>query len=293
MDLPVPSSVWLERVDGAPVPVVGNCALGRSASNAVTIADPRVSRHHATIHAQDEGEYWLIDLGSSNGTQLNARRVVQPQRLKDGDRIVIADAAFVFRQTAAATEESASGALPTVQEVRQETRWLVLADIEGFTPLSQRLTPDELATLVGQWLRGGREVVEAHGGAVNKYLGDGWLACWPGEAADAVCAVVAALRERSVAAAPRFRVIVHHGTVAIGGAAAHGEEYLLGPEVNFIFRVEKVAASAGAAFCFTEAAYRRLGATIDLEPIPGRHELKGFPGDYEIFAWARAENDAD
>jgi adenylate cyclase len=259
--------------------------LGRSTSNALVIADPRVSRHHATIHAQDEGEYWLIDLGSSNGTHLNSRRVVQPQRLKDGDRFNIADAAFVFRQTGCDLGSTGSDAQPTVREVREEWRWLVLADIEDFTTLSRRLAPEALATTVGQWLRAGREIVEAHDGAVNKYLGDGWLACWPGGAASAglVVSVLHALHERSTAADPRFRVVVHHGVVAIGGAAAHGEECLMGPEVNFVFRVEKLAATVGAAFCFTTSASTLLAPPLDLEPVPGRHVLKGFPGAYEFF----------
>jgi adenylate cyclase len=285
MDLPTPLSVWLERADGARVPVAGNCGLGRSKANAVVIADARVSRHHATIHAQDGGEYWLIDLGSSNGTQLNGHRAVQPQRLKDGDRIAIADTAFVFRQDGTAESGSTSDALPTVQEVRQEERWLVLADIEGFTPLSQRLAPDDLATLVGQWLRMGREIVEANGGTVNKYLGDGWLACWPGGAAGQgrLAAAVQTLRARKDETELKFRVVVHHGVVAVGGAARNGEECLLGPEVNFIFRVEKVAGAMGAAFCFTETATALLAAQLALEPIAGRHELKGFAGDYAFF----------
>jgi adenylate cyclase len=234
MDLPAPSSVWLERADGARVPVVGNCGLGRAKSNAVKIADE----------------------------------------------------AFLFRQQAVAEADSATAGLPTVQEVRQVERWMVLADIEGFTPLSQRLPPGELATLVGQWVRAGREIVEAHGGTVNKYLGDGWLACWTGGApstAQVIAAAVEALRVRRAETELEFRGIVHHGTVSVGGAAGIGEESLMGPEVNFIFRVEKIVGGMGAAFCFTEAAQALLAPALGLEPIPGRHALQGFPGDYALF----------
>lgn len=289
MEIPLTTTTgaWLEKAGGGRIALAGNCALGRSHSSTVLIDDLKASRHHATLHAQDSGEWWLIDLGSSNGTQLNGRRAVQPVRLRDGDRIAIAESVFTFRQSGPAAEASASdtSALATLAEVRTERRWLLLADIEGYTPMSQRLAAEELATLVGQWVRAGRDLVEAQGGTVNKYLGDGWLASWPAQAGSAaqVAAAVAALGALREQAAPLFRVVVHCGEIAVGGAAILGEECLMGPEVNFIFRVEKVAGGAGAAFCFTAAAHAELAPLLALKPIPGRHALKGFPGDYEFY----------
>ena len=286
MEIPTTTGVWLEKADGSRVPVAGNCAFGRSSSCAVWIDDARASRQHATIHVQDAGEFLLIDLGSANGTQLNGRRVVQPVRLRGGDRIAIVERVFTFRQSGNGADSSTGGSTAaTFIEVRTERRWLVLADIEGFTPMSRQLAPADLATLVGQWVRTGRALVEAHGGAVNKYLGDGWLASWPenAESAAQVAAAVEALRVLREGVPPPFRVIVHCGAVAVGGAAILGEESLMGPEVNFIFRVEKLAGAVGAAFCFTAAAHAELWPLLALEPIPGRHALKGFEGDYEFY----------
>ncbi len=62
-----------------------------------------------------------------------------------------------------------------------------------------------------------------------------------------------------------------------------GEECLMGPEVNFIFRAEKFAASVGVAFCFTADARALLGTHLPLEPFADRHELKGFPGSFEFY----------
>jgi class 3 adenylate cyclase len=286
MEIPLFTSAWLERTDGGRIPLVGNCALGRSSSNTVVIANERVSRHHATIHAQDAGDFWLIDMGSINGTLIGGRRVVQPQRLKDGDTIEIADTTLVFRQPLQESAPTSETTPATVHEVRTETRWLLLADIEGFTRLSQRLPAEELATLVGQWMRRCRETLELHGGSVNKYLGDGFLAWWRerAEAPPRVAEAVLALRAQRQAAEPKFRVVVHHGPVSIGGVGSnHGEENLLGLEVNFIFRVEKIAGSAGIPFCFTAAARGLLDGLLPFQPIPGRHELNGFSGRYEFF----------
>lgn len=287
MENPPASTAWLESADGATFPLSGNCSLGRSSGCHVVIGSVKASRHHATIHVQDAAEFWLIDLGSSNGTLLNDRRVARPVRLHDGDRISIAETGFLFRQATAASEDPSTIALPTMVNVRSEERWLLLADLEGFTPLSQRLAPEELATLVGAWVRSGREIVEGHGGTLNKYLGDGYLACWPGGAASSaqVAAAVLAFHAQWSTAEPKFRIIVHHGTISVGGSAAasFGEESLMGPELNFTFRVEKVAGSVGAAFCFTAAAHAALGEGLALVPIPGDFELKGFPGRYEFY----------
>jgi len=53
---------------------------------------------------------------------------------------------------------------------------LLVADIENFTPLSRSLTNDELATLIGGWVATCNQIIEAHEGAMDKYLGDGFFA---------------------------------------------------------------------------------------------------------------------
>ena len=46
------------------------------------------------------GSYWLSDLGSRNGTWVNGRRIAKAVRLRDGDRVGIAQMSFTFRQRA-------------------------------------------------------------------------------------------------------------------------------------------------------------------------------------------------
>jgi pSer/pThr/pTyr-binding forkhead associated (FHA) protein len=50
-----------------------------------------VSRLHALIQRRDAGDYYLIDLGSRNGSFVNRRRVSLPLRLQDQDRLVFAE----------------------------------------------------------------------------------------------------------------------------------------------------------------------------------------------------------
>ena len=62
--------------------------------------------------------------------------------------------------------------------MRNVAAWLLVADIKGSTALAQRLAPENLALLFGKWMAACKEIVEAEGGAINKYLGDGFLAYW-------------------------------------------------------------------------------------------------------------------
>jgi hypothetical protein len=68
--------------------------LGRSRECDVRVSDLNVSRRHAELR-QDGDEYWIVDLGSMNGTLLNGRRV-ERERLSDGDRITLGSTDVVF-----------------------------------------------------------------------------------------------------------------------------------------------------------------------------------------------------
>jgi hypothetical protein len=72
--------------------------IGRSSEADVRLADTGVSRLHAELRRLGE-EVVLVDLGSTNGTTLNGRRV-QEGRLRDGDRIGVGSSLLVFRQDA-------------------------------------------------------------------------------------------------------------------------------------------------------------------------------------------------
>ena len=86
---------WLEATDGRRLPIQGNMSIGRSPKTSLVLDSPKVSRRHAIINVQNVGEFWLIDLGSSNGTFVNKRRLQQPIRLCDLDQVVIGDAIFI------------------------------------------------------------------------------------------------------------------------------------------------------------------------------------------------------
>lgn len=74
----------------------GVISIGRASDNKVSLADDsNISRYHAEIERRGE-EFWLIELGSRNGTTLNGDPVTSEQLLKDGDAIVLGGSSEVF-----------------------------------------------------------------------------------------------------------------------------------------------------------------------------------------------------
>jgi FHA domain-containing protein len=61
--------------------------LGRSRDCDIRLDDPNVSRRHAEVRRED-GSYWVVDLGSTNGIELNGHKVDRA-RLTNDDRITI------------------------------------------------------------------------------------------------------------------------------------------------------------------------------------------------------------
>lgn len=290
-DLPIhpglPTEAWLQSAQGERVALTGNCSFGRSEENNIVLTVPKASRRHAAIHRDRAEGYLLLDLNSRNGTFLNGHRVSQPTALTDGDRITVADVVFTFRQLA-----SPSGARPgrgvpgseTLMVLDEKPTWLLMADMQGFTEMARKLSPKELIATSGEWHARCREAVEREDGHVGKVMGDGMLAYWPAaEGAEVrVVAVLRALRELQLQLPAPFRVVIHRGLVAFGGAMRLGEEGMVGAAVNFIFHLEKVAARLGEPICVSESAAGVLRAHLAMEPIGGDHAIKGFSGPQAI-----------
>lgn len=79
-------------VDGTPHELHGDVVvLGRSRSADIVVSDPSVSRRHLELRRDDRGWY-ALDLGSTNGSQINGASVAEPRRLEPGMRIKLGHA---------------------------------------------------------------------------------------------------------------------------------------------------------------------------------------------------------
>jgi hypothetical protein len=70
--------------------------IGRSKDCDIQLQDPNVSRRHAEVR-QEGAAYWVVDLDSTNGMEVNGRRQKRA-KLRQGDRIVLGSTELVFRR---------------------------------------------------------------------------------------------------------------------------------------------------------------------------------------------------
>jgi predicted component of type VI protein secretion system len=75
----------------------GECSVGRQAGCTFVIDDLLASRRHFRVYPEG-GAWWVEDLGSTNGTIVNGRKIPQRQRLSDGDVISAGNTELVFVQ---------------------------------------------------------------------------------------------------------------------------------------------------------------------------------------------------
>jgi FhaA, N-terminal domain/FHA domain len=73
----------------------GGATIGRSRQSDITLEDPNVSRAHAEVRPRG-GSWVLTDLGSTNGSRLNGRRLDGPEVLKPGDEIELGTSLIRF-----------------------------------------------------------------------------------------------------------------------------------------------------------------------------------------------------
>ncbi len=286
MSAPESKDAWLQPERGERIVLQGNFRIGRAPDNQLTINTANASRYHAAIHAQEPDEFWLLDLDSANGTFLNGHRLLRATRLRDGDRVMIGEATLVFRQavTLAHDRGTATPSTATIVEFKEQPTWLLIADMKGYSVLCGNEKTRDVAVRLTAWFRASQRLIEQRGGRIGKYLGDGFLAYWTlsDGGTEAVAETLRDLHREEQNEELTFRFVVHHGLVTFGAAASLGEG-MMGTEVNFTFRLEKLAAQLGLSFCLSAAAQEKLAPFLPTAPVDGAHALKGFPDSHCCF----------
>jgi len=146
---------------------------------------------------------------------------------------------------------------------RLVTVTVLAADLRGFTAMAEKLAPAEVMRQLNGYHGAMSRVIERHGGAIDKFIGDGTLVVFglTGEAADAATAAVAcaaemlealaahnAERAASGAAPLAMGIGVHTGPVVAGNLGTAGgrlEFTVIGDAVNTASRLEGHTKQAG------------------------------------------------
>ena len=90
-------NVIRSRADlGVHVFIDGPVSIGRDPACSIPLHDFSVSRQHAVITPQPNGEFVLKDLRSTNGTRVDGCPLAEPRVLKDGEKIYLGDTVLRF-----------------------------------------------------------------------------------------------------------------------------------------------------------------------------------------------------
>ncbi len=159
-----------------------NWTLGRGEDNNFVIPDTWISRSHAMVQATDTGEFYVIDLGSRNGTFLNGRRVSVPALIRNGDRISLGQTDLEFRgpahpRTTLSDRRTETDPPTSVLHVRRLMSVMVV-DIRDFTVLTRQMDEQLLSTLLGDWFNQAGNIIRDSGSWVDKYIGDAVMSIW-------------------------------------------------------------------------------------------------------------------
>lgn len=139
-----------------------------------------------------------------------------------------------------------------------QTITILFADIRGFTRISEHAPPEKIVHLLNRYFSAMTDIIFAHGGTLDKYLGDGLMALFgapsvtPKDAANALNAAVA-MQRRMLAINDELRqegfpeigigIGLHTGEVTVGyiGSERRSEYTAIGDTVNTASRLESNA----------------------------------------------------
>ena len=117
-------------------------------------------------------------MGSANGTWLNGRRLTVPKDLEDGDQIRIGRVHLRFEAASIAAQYDGSMSPSTTYMMRTEHVIVLVADIRHYTGMSEVLPNSEFSQFVSEWFGQASDIIQTHGGTVDKFIGDAVMAFW-------------------------------------------------------------------------------------------------------------------
>jgi adenylate cyclase len=162
-----------------------------------------------------------------------------------------------------------------------QTITILFADIRGFTRISEHAAPEKIVDLLNRYFSAMTDIIFAHGGTLDKYLGDGLMALFgaptttPKDANNALSAAVA-MQRRMISINADLReegfpeigvgIGLHTGEVTVGyiGSERRSEYTAIGDAVNTSSRLESNA--KGGQILVSEATAKAAQTRYELAP---------------------------
>jgi adenylate cyclase len=189
------------------------------------------------------------------------------------------------------------------------TMTVLFCDLRGFTTLAQDLNPQALVALLNEYMTAMTDVVFAHDGVLDKYIGDAIMAFWNApmsqadharRACEAGLAMVKKLQamqadwERRRVPALELGIGINTGPMVVGnmGSRSRLAYTVLGDAVNVASRLEGLSKEYGTRIVIAEATRAAAGEVfdyrfLDVVAVKGRsepltvYEVLGVAGELE------------
>jgi adenylate cyclase len=173
-----------------------------------------------------------------------------------------------------------------------QTITILFADIRGFTALSEKEKPEKIVGLLNRYFTAMTEIIFAHGGTLDKYMGDELMAIFgaptatPTDAENAVKTAIE-MQQRLIGLNAEFEsegfnsirvgIGLHTGEATVGyiGSERRSEYTAIGDTVNTASRLQSNA--RGGQILISEATARASGNSFDLnqqEPLTVKNRLQ-------------------
>lgn len=295
--------------------------IGRSKNNSIIITEPWISRNHAFIQRLDNGVFYLIDLGSRNGSFVSGRRVNVPTILNHGDQILFGQTEMIFlnppteRKTLPqnVSEDTLSRfdsdpITDTIHERRLIS--VMVVDIRNFTVFSRQVDNHVLSLTMGTWFRQAGDIIKSSGSWVDKYIGDAIMSIWfHGETEvdpDQLIGVFQAIsdlnqmttdlqRQLSLPFQLRIGAGVNTGYAMVGntGTGDRPDYTAIGDTVNAAFRLESSTKQLKEDVAIGQETFQHLSKVVNVQQYFTERQLslKGYDQPFDAFCATYANLD--
>jgi adenylate cyclase len=266
------------------------------------------------LQCTETGDFYLIDLGSRNGSFVNGRRVSIPVTLRNGDHLTFGQTELEFHCPSSSrnTDFSQGNEKETITSALHVRRLMsvMVVDIRDFTVLTRQLDEKILSAVIGTWFRQSGNIIRQSGSWVDKYIGDAVMAIWfhgsqeiSSEETLNILQAVSALHKMTSALSKQYPLPfplrigtgLNTGYAMVGntGSGDRPDYTAIGDTVNAAFRLESSTKQIGLDIALGEDTYRYL-------PGLGEHEigfkqhtvhLKGYESPTVTYAGTYADLD--
>jgi len=152
-----------------------NFSIGRDKNSDLIITEGTVSRNHAIFRLVGD-KYYIIDMGSSNGTYTNGKSIQTPTLLEDKSIIQCGNAQIVFYEDTDEDDDDETVLAFSSNFVVNST--VLVIDIKSYTSFSENTPIQTVSKIMAKWLKEVNLIIEQYNGLIDSFIGDCVYARW-------------------------------------------------------------------------------------------------------------------